>query len=144
MACKRHRLFCQKCSLQVTPKHAYTLDLTKWEWTDCRCPGIMWEPIRNDLTCNLSWPQSPQLAEPLWTDPGPKSGISMCELISTLKKNGEKKCRQGIDGSTFSQYPCEQGKSHHYHHNIAQVHITTSTQPFDLYMQPYPWATFEE
>ena len=27
-----------------------------------------------------------QLAEPLWTDPGLKSGISMFELISTWKK----------------------------------------------------------
>ena len=30
--------------------------------------------------------QSSQLAEPLWTDPGLKTGISVCELISTLKK----------------------------------------------------------
>ena len=28
--------------------------------------------------------QSSQLAEPLWTDPGLKSGISVRELISTL------------------------------------------------------------
>ena len=27
-----------------------------------------------------------QLAEPLWTDPGLKSGISVLKLISTLKK----------------------------------------------------------
>ena len=27
-----------------------------------------------------------RLAEPLWTDPGLKSGISLRELISTLKK----------------------------------------------------------
>ena len=31
-------------------------------------------------------PQSSQLAESLWTDPGLKSGISVRELISTLKK----------------------------------------------------------
>ena len=31
-------------------------------------------------------PQSSQLAEPLWTDPDLKSGISVRELISTLKK----------------------------------------------------------
>ena len=30
--------------------------------------------------------QSSQLAEPLWTDPGIKSGISVRELISSLKK----------------------------------------------------------
>ena len=43
----------------------------------------------NELTRNLSGnnrPQSSQLAEPLWTDPGLKSGISVCELISTFKK----------------------------------------------------------
>ena len=37
----------------------------------------------------MSWnirPCSSQLAEPLWTDPGIKSGISVCELISTSKK----------------------------------------------------------
>ena len=40
----------------------------------------------NELTRNLSGntrPQSSQLAEPLWTDPGVKSGISMHEIIST-------------------------------------------------------------
>ena len=38
-------------------------------------------------------PQSYQLAEPLWTDPGSKSGISERELISTLKKETKKKKR---------------------------------------------------
>ena len=31
-------------------------------------------------------PQSSQLAEPLWTDPGLKSGISVRELVSTSKE----------------------------------------------------------
>ena len=31
----------------------------------------------------VTQPQSPQLAEPLWTDPGLKSGISVRKLIST-------------------------------------------------------------
>ena len=31
-------------------------------------------------------PQSPQLAKPLCTDPGLKSGISVHQLISTFKK----------------------------------------------------------
>ena len=35
---------------------------------------------------------SSQLAEPLWTDPGLKSGISVHKLIFTLKK---KKYKQG-------------------------------------------------
>ena len=42
------------------------------------------EPIRKQLTRNSS--KSSQLAEPLWTDSGIKSGISLCELISTLKR----------------------------------------------------------
>ena len=33
-----------------------------------------------------TWPQSSHLAEPLWTDPGLKSGICVHKLISTLKK----------------------------------------------------------
>ena len=43
----------------------------------------------NKLTCNLSgniWPQSSQLVEPLRSDPGIKSGISVRDLIPTLKK----------------------------------------------------------
>ena len=39
--------------------------------------------------CNTS-----QLAEPLWTDPGIKSGISLRELISTSKEKEEKKRKQ--------------------------------------------------
>ena len=42
-------------------------------------------------------PQSSQLTEPLWTDPGLDSGISMCELISTLKKK-KKKAQAGMKG----------------------------------------------
>ena len=42
-------------------------------------------PSGNELTSNTSGntrSQSSQLAEPLWTDPGLKSGISLRELIS--------------------------------------------------------------
>ena len=38
--------------------------------------------------------QSSQLAEPLWTNPGVKSGISVRKLISTLRKK-EKKTQAG-------------------------------------------------
>ena len=41
------------------------------------------------VSCGIS--QSSQLAEPLWTDPGIESGNSVQELISTLKKEREKK-----------------------------------------------------
>ena len=39
-------------------------------------------------SCNSSentQPQSSQLAQPLWTDPGLRSGISVRKLISTFK-----------------------------------------------------------
>ena len=48
----------------------------------------------NELTRNLSGstrPQSFQIAEPPWTDPGTKSGIRVRELISTSKKKEKKK-----------------------------------------------------
>ena len=37
-------------------------------------------------TCQRIRPQSSQLADPLWTGPCIKSGISVSELISTLNK----------------------------------------------------------
>ena len=91
---KRSRSFCQKCRWQVTPEHAYTLDPSKSEWADyvavqAECGNLS----GNELTRNSSGntrSQSPQLVEPLWTDPGLKSGISLRELISTLKKNNKK------------------------------------------------------
>ena len=70
----------------------------------------------NELTHNSSgntWSQSSQLAGPLWTDPGLKSGISVRELSSTKKK--KKKRRQGMNCRTFSQNAHGQGKNHHHH-----------------------------
>ena len=43
-------------------------------------------------------PQSSQLAEPLWTDPGLKSVICVRKLISTLKK---KKAQAGNESSNL-------------------------------------------
>ena len=68
---------------------------------------------RNLVTRNSSGntrSQSSQLPEPLWTNPGIKSGITVCKLISTLKK--KKKAWGGrINTQTFSQNPCTQGKA---------------------------------
>ena len=55
--------------------------------------------------------QSSQLAEPLWTDPGLKSGISVHDLISTSRNNNKKR-RRGINCRPFSQNPLTRGKSH--------------------------------
>ena len=45
------------------------------------------------------WPQSSQLAEPLWTDSGIKSGITARALISTSKK--KKKAQAGNEWSNI-------------------------------------------
>ena len=70
-----------------TLTHAYTLDPKKSEWADYAAVQAQCENLsRNELICNLSGnirPRSSQLAEPLWTDPGIKSGISVHELTST-------------------------------------------------------------
>ena len=89
----------------------------------CRCPGRVLSVgaallSGNELTRNSSGntrPQSSQFAEPLWTDPGLKSGISVLELISALKRSAggewivehfpkilarEEKATTNIEGST--------------------------------------------
>ena len=68
----------------------------KSEWADyaavqVECENLCENLSGNKLTRSLSgntWPQSYQLDEPLWTDPGLKSGISKHELMSTLKTKG--------------------------------------------------------
>ena len=90
VARKTPRLFCQKCRWQVTHKHADTLDPSTSEWADyAAVQAECWNLWGNELTRNSSGNtrlQSSQLAEPLSTDPGLKSGISLRELISALKK----------------------------------------------------------
>ena len=62
--------------------HAYTLDPTMSEWADYAAIQAWRGNLSgNELTRNLSG--NIQLAEPLWSDPGIKSGISVRELIST-------------------------------------------------------------
>ena len=100
-------------------KHADTLDPTKSGRADCAAVQAQSGNLsENKLICNTSGntcPQLSQLAEPLWTDPGLKSAISVCELISTSKKKKKKKCRWGMNGQTLSQKPRKWKKSvHHY------------------------------
>ena len=122
VARKRPRSFCQKCRWQVTPKHAYTLDLTKSEWADYAAVQAKCENLsENDFTRNSSGntrQQSSQLAEPLWTDPGLKSGISVRELIST-NPPPQKKKKKVLSGNELPNIipksSCTPGKSHHHH-----------------------------
>ena len=117
VAHKRPQSFCQKCRWQVTPKHAYTLDPMKLEWTDNAAVQAEFGNLSgNELTSNSSGNTQSQLSqrtEPLWTEPGLKSGISLHQLISTSKKQ-TKKCRRGMNCRTFSPNPGTPGKSHHH------------------------------
>ena len=76
-----------KCRRQVAPKRAYTFDPTKSEWADYAAIQPLCRNLSgNELTRNSSGntlSQSSQLSEPLWTDRGLKSGISVREVIST-------------------------------------------------------------
>ena len=123
LECKRPRPFCPKRRWQVTSKHAYTLDPTKSEWSDyaavqAKCGNLSGNELTRNLYGNIR-PQSSQLAEPQWTDPGIKSGISVRDLISTSrkekKKKEKKKRKRRVNGRTFSENPRKRGKSHHHH-----------------------------
>ena len=69
------------------PKNTYILDPEKSEWADyvavqAWCGNLSGNELTRNLSGNIR-PQSSQRTQPLWTDPGIKSGISACELIST-------------------------------------------------------------
>ena len=124
VARKRPWSLCQKRRWQVTPTHTHTLDPTKSEWVDyvavqAWCGNLS----ENELTCNLSGnirSQSSQLAEPLWTDPGIKSGIGVRELISNLKKKREGVALGDRMVVHSPQNPRKRGKSHHTTRMILQ------------------------
>ena len=119
VACKRPRSFYQKCRWQVTPKHAYALDPTKTEWADyaavqAQCGNLSGDELTRNLSGNIR-PQSSQLAEPLWTDPGIKSRISVRKLISTSnikerKKERKMKAQAGNKWSNFLPKPSQASK----------------------------------
>ena len=98
VARKRPRSFCPKRRWQVTPEHAYTLNPKKSEWADYAAVQALFGNLSgNELTRNSSGntrSQSFQLAEPLRTDPGLKSGISVRELISTLRERERERERE--------------------------------------------------
>ena len=67
----------------------------------------------NELTRNSSGntrPQSSQLAEPLWTDPGVKSGISVREPISISKKKKKKGADRECTAKLFKKIPAAMKK----------------------------------
>ena len=110
VARKSPRSFCQKCRWQVAPKHTYTRDSTKSEWADYAAVQVECGSLSgNELTRNSSGntrPQSSQLAEPLWTDRGLKSGVSVRELISTLNTHTHTHTHTRTHMHTHTQRTC--------------------------------------
>ena len=83
---------------------------------------------RNEPTCNSSGntqPQLPQLTEPLWTDPGLKSGIDVRKPISHFKKK-KKSSRQVMNHRIFCQSPCKQEKNCHQFCLTGAVYFSTT------------------
>ena len=99
VARKKTRSFCQKCRWQVTPKHACP---PKSVWADyavvqTQCGNRSGKKSSHATRQGNIRPQSSQIAEPLWTYPGPKSGISVRELISTLQQQQQQQKSAGGD-----------------------------------------------
>ena len=100
---------------------------SKLEWADyaavlAQCGNLS----GNELTCNSTgnaWPQSSQLAEPLWTDPSLKSGISVCNLISTLKKKREKSTggKQIVEHSLKTLHTKKKPSPPHWNYTLLHV-----------------------
>ena len=88
----------------------------------------------NELTRNLSGnirPQSSQLAEPLWTDPGIESGISVRELTSTKKKKKRRKAQAGNAWSNIIPKSLQARKrsAPHYRRGLVQRGLSHSCWP---------------
>ena len=71
VAHKRHWSFCQKCRWQVAAKYVYS---TKLEWVNYIVQAHCGEPTHN--SSEDASPQTNELTEPLWTDPGPERKLS--------------------------------------------------------------------
>ena len=86
--------------------------------------GMVWERIRKTTSHatrqgTLGHSRLSSLRT-LWTEPSLKSGISVSELISTLKKTTTKKRRRRLNCQTFSPNPRTRGRSHPPTHSFTQ------------------------
>ena len=83
----------------------------------CRCPGIVWEPIRKRAHTQLVREHSGTVVSARWATvdwPWPKEWSLCARANLHFKKEKEKKRRRrGLICRTFSQNPCTRGKLHH-------------------------------
>ena len=110
VARRRSRSFCPKCRWQVTPKtriHPWPdeVGVGRLCAIQAQCGNLFGNELARNLSGNIR-PQSSQVAEPLWTYPGIKTGQTNLHL----KK---KKAQAEVNGRTFSQNPRKRGKSLH-------------------------------
>ena len=88
---------------------------TRSQWADYAAVQALCGNLSgNELTRNLSGnirEQASQLAEPLWTDSGIRSGINARKLISTSETKQNKKRRRKINGRPFSQILASEEKA---------------------------------
>ena len=110
---------------QVTPKHLYTLDPTKSEWANfmlSRHSVRIYQETR--AYTQLVGEHSTTVVSAFRATPCMKSGISVCELISTLYNNKNFKAYPGYVVPNPPPPPpkfSQQGKSHHtQQHTITQ------------------------
>ena len=92
-----------------------------------KCGNLLRKKLTSKSSGNTR-PQSSQLAEPLWTDPGLKSGLGMRELISTPTTHPpQKKKKKSAGGEPWNlpQCPRKRGKSHHLPHLTAPDHLSS-------------------
>ena len=118
---------------------------TKSNWADCAAVQALHGNLSgNKLTRNLSGnnrPQSTELARPLWTDPGIKSGTIERDPIATSEKEKGKKAQAGNELSSIlpkSSHARKEPASHH--HSVHTVKANFSARDSDLQGSP-SWNT---
>ena len=122
--------------------HLNTLDPMISEWVDCaavraKCGNLSGNELTRNLSGNTQL-HSSQLTEPLWTDPGLKSGIKVGKLISTSKKKSKSAGREWI--FEYSPNSSRMRGKGHYHH-VCQVFywsvLTASPIYYPLIYSPW-------
>ena len=112
------------CRWQFTPRYVYTLEqqqqIKKKNKTRNGLGMLSRHSVGtyqgNEPTRNSSGntrPQSSQLAEPLWTDPGLKKGGWRWNWCARADIYFFLKCRWGLNGGTFPQSPRKRSRSYH-------------------------------
>ena len=129
VARKRPRSFCQKSAGGRFHPNTHTLFTQRSRF------GLTMPLSRHSVgtypetglhaTCQGTLNQSSQLAEPLWTDPGIKSGTSVRELISPPPKKKKRRNAQVGSEWSFSKNPHKRGKSHDHQRTRNDKHGLT-------------------